>query len=366
MNDPDATTLIDRLAAGLPDTAPPPGLAARGRALRHRRRRTTLVAGLAAVVLVVAGVAVAPRLLDGGSTPAPAGTVDEPFPDPPLGMKWVGQGQVVVAVPQDWPVTDGVCGSNLPYAVVTETDVNAVCSLEPTLQLGRVSIRRSDDARERFEPRRCQLSDPPTCTGREVRDGIAVSVTVTALDAVEQVDRILDSVMVLPDGWTTVPFVSNARPGERVSALEDAGFDVTVRDRADLYDARVAVEPDLGAPIEVGGSITVSPGEQPVAPEMVARPSIVTAGQEFDLLFPQGATRGLGFGLTGDDGSSYGLAAAFDDMAPRWVVGDSIGVKEIGITGAGPDSLVVPPTAAPGRYRLCAREQLCTWVTVTD
>ena len=122
MNDDDATTLVDRLAAGLPDSAPPTSLVTDARRVRRQRRGTRSVVSLAAVVVVVAGIAVAPRLLDDTTTAAPAGIVEKPFPDAPPGMKWVGQERVVVAVPQDWAVTDLVCGTTAPYLVSNGVD----------------------------------------------------------------------------------------------------------------------------------------------------------------------------------------------------------------------------------------------------
>ncbi|CAN5374918.1 hypothetical protein BH11ACT8_BH11ACT8_18820 [soil metagenome] len=379
MNDDDATLLVDRLAAGLPDTAPPPALVAAGRAARRHRRRTPALAGLAAVVLLVAGIAVAPALLDRGSeTPAPAGTL--PFPDPPPGMKWVGQERVVVAVPVDWAVTDQICGAALASAVVSETDGRCVGRLPGQVSRQEtVWIRPYQAADDLLVPRRCSDTSPAGCEGVATLadEGVTVSVFLTGAGAKELVDVVLDSLMVLPDGWTTVPFATNTTLGRRSEVLEQAGFEVTLQDALQDSDATggtgVTSHPELGSPIEVGGAITIGPAADLPAPTMVARPSIGVAGQEIDLLFPTGQGRGIAFRIDEPDGAgwrpAYYLVAPYSGTGePTWSH-DNRGTVDIGIGGPGPDRVVVPPVATPGRYRICtdnAAEEACAPITVVE
>ena len=91
---------------------------------------------------------------------------------------------------------------------------------------------------------------------------------------------------------------------------------------------------------------------------MVATPATVAAGSTFDLHFPQSTVRGLGFMLERPvDGSwvlAYQLVSAQLGGQPSWAEADVvIEVPALGITGPGPDVLIVPISAPPGDYRLC-------------
>jgi hypothetical protein len=112
MNNHAAQLLIDRLALGLPEpgTAPVPELLRDGQRSRRRRRRTAVGAAVLAVAVVVAGIALVPRLASDSPDPAPA----DGMPVPPDGMRWVGYGQVVFAVPETWTTGDAPC--NLPQS----------------------------------------------------------------------------------------------------------------------------------------------------------------------------------------------------------------------------------------------------------
>lgn len=380
MNDDDATTLVDRLTAGLPDTAPPRSLVTEGRSLRGRRRRVRGGAALAAVVLTVGAIAVVPNLLggDGGAsapdTIAPAST---PFPDPPPGTTWVGQEQVVLAVPVDWPVSDAICAEVGYYGVTSGVQSSCRLVLDPPSRFGTVEIG-PDVFNQEPGPARCTRSLPEQCRGGLALAGedIGIAVSLTGTNAAAVIQAMLDTMMVLPDGWTTVPFVTNSTVDERVEALEAAGFDVTVTDRDSIIDNGVASDPALGAPIEVGGAVTLSPATESAGPtEMVARPAVVTPGQTVDLMFPTQELRGWSFTLEISEGEGWRpafdlVAASGPNSEPSWApTGEERGMADVGIGGLGPDTVVVPPVAEPGRYRLCtgnAAVEQCTTITVIE
>lgn len=280
------------------------------------------------------------------AAPTDTGDVDKPFPDPPPGTKWVGQERVVVAVPEDWPVTDLVCGTGAPYLVSSGAFAGArgCGALQPD-QLAEVVFGRLGPGSPLSSRRGCLEDAAMTCFAVELlRDhGLYVNVSVTAEDARAQVDAILDSLMVLPDGWTTVPFVSNSVRDERVAALEAAGFDVTVREGDKIQGALMSFEPDLGSPIRTGGTITVSPAvpSEPTL-DMVPLSRVVPPGEEVGLSFPTQMLRGIAFSLDAADGDGwrtdyYLIAAHGPGAEPTWsAAGEDAGWYDFGAAAGVP------------------------------
>lgn len=244
---------------------------------RRRRRRGAAAAALASV-LVVAVLAV--TNLGGDDSPVrPADAVDAdrgttPFPAPPAGMKWAGRNGVVVAVPEQWPVSESPCGTGAPGEVLDGTATgDAYCvNLDAADEVVFMPLAADPDPPTELL---CLESATPICHGGRVfaDQGFSVSVRIQADDAKLQVDRILASAMVLPAGWTTVPFGAGAALAERVRRLESAGFSVEVTDAGAIgrFNARTA--PELGAPVEEGATITLSPA--PV-PEEASNSAMVT------------------------------------------------------------------------------------------
>lgn len=371
MNDDDASTLLDRLAAGLPDTSVPVGLAVGGARLRRQRRRRTVLAVATVVALVVGATALGARLVQ-HETPSPAAPTveDPPFPAPPPGTSWVGKDRVVVAVPTNWLVTDLACGEQeASYVVVVDPIRTFGCAL--LIYRPRVVVQVSGvaGALDRATTMTCDQMLPQVCS-RSVRPAslpVTIGVTATGNDAPATIDRILDSLIVLPDGWTTVPAASNTHVGERVARYEAAGFEVVVEDRDRIQDARLTVDPGLGVPIEVGGAITLSPDpnapERTAPPTLTPVPSTAAPGQEIEVRFSNDeSVHGFIATLVGN-GATYGLISAgyVGRPDPSWQVGAITGIRAVGLVG--PLRVVVPDVATPGTYRLCAGP--CTTITVT-
>lgn len=234
----------------------------------RRRRRRTAVGSALAVAVVVAGLTVA----SAASNPVLKNSVDAsdttegpeplPFPAPPSGMKWVGQNGLVVAVPAEWPVTENTCGSGAPAEVVDGALAAYLDCASPRGKTARVTLTSLTDDPEPPINRYCQRQrTTPTCGRGQIfpEQGIAVQVHVTGDDAEEQVNQILDSAMVLPKGWTTVPFAGESNLSERVVALEGAGFKVDVADSTLRDTLPVVVSPEFGSPLRAGATITLSP-----------------------------------------------------------------------------------------------------------
>ena len=111
---------------------------------------------------------------------------------------------------------------------------------------------------------------------------------------------------------------------------------------------------------------------------MTVAPVLATPGQEVALRFPAGSQRGIAFSLSrwSEDewDQTYYLTSDWGtsgDYTPTWwTVEDSEdrGWEQVGVSGPGPDRVLVPDTAPPGDYLLCAANALdeaCALLTVT-
>jgi|GEM_PF-2703088 len=234
----------------------------------RRRRRHTAIGSALAVATLAAGISVATAGSDRDvkdtieSADTTQGSDHQSFPAPPEGMKWVGQNDLVVAVPSDWPVIDSPCRSGAAGEVVNGTAAAAVRCLAPSPTVGDawVVIAALGSGPEPRTDRVCDSPSTGSCTGAEVfsDQGISIQVYTSGTDAPDQLNQILDSATVLPAGWTTVPFtfLSNAR--ERVALLEQAGFLVDRVGGATSGSAAVSVTPEAGSVVEDGATITIT------------------------------------------------------------------------------------------------------------
>ena len=111
---------------------------------------------------------------------------------------------------------------------------------------------------------------------------------------------------------------------------------------------------------------------------MAIAPASARPAQEVELRFPGDSERGIAFSLSqwrdGDWEVAYFLTSDWGepgDHSPGWwPVKDSEdrGWEQLAITGAGPDRVLVPDTAAPGDYLLCtanALDEACAQITIT-
>lgn len=111
---------------------------------------------------------------------------------------------------------------------------------------------------------------------------------------------------------------------------------------------------------------------------MTVAPASATPGREVALRFPPGSQRGIAFSLAqwsdGQWDETYYLTSDWGtsgDYTPTWwTVEDSKnrGWEDVGVSGPGPDRVLVPETAAPGDYLLCtanALDEACALLTVT-
>lgn len=285
MNDERPPTLeeLDDLPLG---PAPVRDLLSAGHAVKRRRR--VVVSSVLAAALVVAGVSVA----GASNGPSQTRSVDaadrsdapdpQPFPDPPAGSRWVGLGRVVLAVPDDWAVTDSRCdtASEVGILVVSKelganasVDCGTPSSAPATVIVAPLSPGDSvAPLPESTEPLWCDQSLPEQCSadGAFPDEDVFVQANFVGPSSGAAL-ALLDTATVLPDGWTTVPFGGEDNYGERSDLLEAAGFRVgsSLQDGDKSHPVRS--DPAAGSPVREGTTITlhqVSPEQDPVRPDL--------------------------------------------------------------------------------------------------
>jgi hypothetical protein len=302
----DVKSTLDRLWDDVPVGAPPLADLVRGGRAMRRRARLRAVGGVAALTLaVVTGSTVAANTVFGGTAPRPDGEVPAAVdaPTAPAGKRLVGAGRVVVAVPADWGTNelDG-CGSpeeptvwfpieNTPFDCVT-FPYGVASAQFTTLDTdeGRQAARHATTSTEvdGIEVRRGVFSCPPTADCLFVPDAAPeyvvvpsqnVTITLAGPARAEGVlDDIADSVQILPEGYTTVPFVEGNNLAAWKTAIAEAGLvpdgalpeceDVLTPQAGVSANAlceahpRMRLEPGPGSVVAVGTTVTLFPPSQ--------------------------------------------------------------------------------------------------------
>lgn len=288
---------------GLPiGPAPIGAMLAVGRAAK-RRRRTVLASVAGAAVLLTGGGLAATQVL-GNDVARDSFVADGENPSPPAGTRWVGSGQVVVAVPDWWTTGETQC--NAPVETTVYFDIAATLECFPPADprtVREVSALAVLDADQGYGNQTLSLMKPSgEVDGRDVvelegceewhegvcrqlfavpSEGVLFAVTI-ADDADGSYQAIRDSLRILPEGSTTIPL--RTRNGETptwgaepkvtealVDQLKEAGLtvDVTTVERSstvtglDYYasfpeGSLLDVSPMLGSVIDVGGTVTIA------------------------------------------------------------------------------------------------------------
>lgn len=161
-------------------------------------------------------------------------------------------------------------------------------------------------------------------------------------------------------------------------------FDVVVakaknRRRSRSWSAVVA------AAVVVGVVAVVAPWQHGTPPQPAATPSVVKPsnpivvspesakpGQLVALTFPQSSPRGIAFQITTESDPAKVLYYLSSDWGgsghrPTWGVPGNYGWVDVGISGPGPDHVIVPDPLPDGRYRLCTANavvQVCGLLVV--
>jgi hypothetical protein len=305
--------LWDRIDAGVPPVA---GLAEAGERVQRRRRWTTVAAAACSVVVVVAAGAAVQQL---GGGQGSEHTETSAIPPPPDGMRWVGLGRVVVAVPDWWTTGDTQCLSPIEDTVYFETGAITRCGEAPSTSPREVSALAVIDATTGYGEQQVRAMRPVgTVSGREVlerdgceerfegvcrrvfavpSEGVVFAVSISDPGDADY-DAIRDSLRILPESMTVVPLADNAGTTPTFgaepaatrrlqAAIEAAGLQVElveppepeegVLDESVDFSAGtfLDVSPALGSPIDVGGTVTVT-----VAGPTVREIELPTSGWE--------------------------------------------------------------------------------------
>jgi hypothetical protein len=252
----------------------------------HDTARLRLLGVLAVVLLLVAGLATyvlrtSDKSAGSAARSRPAAAVAAP--KAPDGMRFVGVGRAVVAVPESWPVYTQVCATPHEDHVFFDSDASASarCAFSRpgrtvavgvgTLnsQVGAVlldplaptDLLKGEEVRQ--DKVVCAGSAPLSCsqTFAVVPERAFFTVTARGAHPRAAVRRIRDSLAQLPVGWTTVPFVTyGASDDGAVNAMTAVGL-LPVLPDVDSPHYVVGSDPFGGSPVEVGAEVRVLVGD---------------------------------------------------------------------------------------------------------
>lgn len=227
--------------------------------------------------------------LTGPRIPAAPAEPAADLPAPPAGMRWVGIGRVVVAVPETWSTGETRCLEPVADTVYVDGGVIADCGHAPPA----AEVRASSSLAVLVGPhaaRRLQGSVPigevaghavvehPGCTPGAhdqcrrlfALPDLGVVLAARLVDDDGRYEQIRDSLRVLPAGLATVPLHVATMPPAREEAsfvdrlartIEDAGFRVeveTVPPSPALRAGSVAVTPERGSVVPEGATVTIT------------------------------------------------------------------------------------------------------------
>lgn len=287
MNDSEATTLVNDLAESVPVGDPPlRELTSRARAAR-RRRTSALVAVGICIVALVAGLAWTLGARAGGTAIDPTQPVPTEAPSPvaPAGMKLVGLGRAVVAVPEHWPVATSICSRPEVDHVFSYSDkwATARCGAEFQASPAGISVgigsldsdvgleilnlfggeAIEDDTDARLKCGSVPAGQQQHCTQTLVVQSENAFIAMTALqpDADDAVRQIRDSLQLLPEGWTTVPLIEYGADDEAAAKiLRDAGLKPVLPD-VEWPHYVTGTVPEMGSVLRVGSEVELIPGD---------------------------------------------------------------------------------------------------------
>ncbi|WP_243060848.1 PASTA domain-containing protein [Nocardioides sp. SR21] len=205
---------------------------------------------------------------------------------PPEGSRWVGYDGAVVAVPDWWTTGETLCGAPVEDTVYFDSGATVDCSVpdydRSADEVSSLAVLRDNDRYDEDDlDGGCEEWFAGVCRQLFAVEGSDAIFAVTIDEEGDgDFEEIRDSARALPDGVTTVPLgiggpggwtpAWGAEPAvvdDLTRAIEDAGLEVEVEtvepdpngDVADLPPGSLlGVEPELGTPIEDGGTVRVT------------------------------------------------------------------------------------------------------------
>ena len=288
MNHDEATRYLDDLGEQVPDRRPPMAdLIGAGKLAERRKTRRTMALVAASVALVLGGGALVQQVTsgDGGRRNDPP---TDGVPQAPEGKRLVGMGQVVIAVPTTWGI-DVSCVGNADGA----KPAFRVQSIEPIgsdscLALGAAfyALDTPEGAKVaksatfpdvinglevlRTPERPCPLSSTMYCP-----ESVSVpsqNIVLEFRSWTTDFSPILDSLRLLPAGFTTVPYLEPGTLRSKAeAAIEGAGLD-PLMEAPDMDMPVRSIDPSSGSVISVGDTVqlfedVVEEAPTPVVPD---------------------------------------------------------------------------------------------------
>jgi hypothetical protein len=286
MNHEEATRYLDDLGELVPDRRPPMGdLLHAGQGAERRRARRTLALVAASVALVLGGGALVQQMATGDGAHRDESVADR-APQAPDGMRFVGMGRVVIAVPLAWELNQGCAenadGTNPGFRV---QDAAAVGGLSCSSLGAAFYVLDSPEGRRvsrsatvpdvingldvlRTPARPCSLSITRYCPESVSVPSENLVLEFRTLDT--DFSPVLGSLQLLPDGLTTVPFVARGTMSSSATAIiEASGLSATKRP----LDSDVSVrgtDPTAGSVVRSGDPVTLvvaGDGPKPSVPD---------------------------------------------------------------------------------------------------
>lgn len=301
MNEREASDLLQRLAAGVQKVPPPiDHLKAGGRTVQRWRSLRHVIGTVAVTGLVLVGGAVVLQLDEGpGRDSAPISQDHEPA-DPPTaaaGTRLAGLGHVAVEVPEEWVVAENGCPKDTGVVfrfpdTMAEAQQLGRCRPSPEaqpsaslavgnmtspygsmvtgsswwreLRVNGLSIMQS--SAQHGPPEFCGPSDTPNhqqcdLTFRSLAEDTFFKLTVRGPAARETIISIRDSIRVLPEGFTSVPFIKfGTSDADAAQTLREAGLEAELPD-VDWPHYVIATEPGAGSVVQTGSTIRLIAGD---------------------------------------------------------------------------------------------------------
>jgi hypothetical protein len=262
---PQPPTVLDELWESIPTgPAPVDDLVNRGRARRHRRRLGVVGGAAALAIAAVVTLSMAPWT---------HGDEDHVLTPPP-GTRYVGIGRVVVAVPEDW--ADGAASCNSPTRDtvffpwpqdcalggrpgVSSLAISSLPFQETGASRAEMKVTTEVDGNPVLESgATCTRSDPGICRQSFGIPDLHAFFTVTSVSP-NGVSAIRGSLRVLPDGQSTVPFVT--KWGDWRAAFRQVGLEVRVRHQpcpgSSTCLGPFATTPAAGHVVPTGSTVTI-------------------------------------------------------------------------------------------------------------
>lgn len=195
----------------------------------------------------------------------------------PEGMRWVGMNDVVVAVPQGWGTATQPCeepdGDTVAFLGADSTVLD--CATLPTqgvsslriaaAESGSIPLGRRTDLTARAGGLRVLHSgvscSPGACETTFLVRGAAFQVVVRGAAGRSAVEAVRDSVTLLPDGMSTVPFVEYGTSFEDTKQLLSRAELSIVEPDVNFPYYVTATEPPAGSVVEEGTEVAVVIGD---------------------------------------------------------------------------------------------------------